>query len=231
MSEISQETLERLIERGADESAPAYAAFLFYASLAPFERNRRSLPQVAEHCGLAVETLTSYRIDFKWDERSSSIDAYLFKQQIERRFELTEENDKRYAENLREIQQKTITTSKKAFAVIENMLDKAEIATGETRESDFQDVLQPDGSHVKKPMKTIIEMKEQLRDVAPLWRAAAELPLKVAGYPTETIQHNVLQSGSSKVREMTEEELNQYALNVQKELEKSAGVQALPDQP
>lgn len=231
MSEISQETLERLIERGADESAPAYAAFLLWANLPPSERNGKSFPKMSEDTGLAVWTLKDYRVNFKWDERTSLIDAYFFKQQFERRSELMEAHNKQYTEDLREIQRKTITTSKKAFAVIENMLDKAEIATGETRESDFQDVLQPDGSHVKKPMKTIIEMKEQLRDVAPLWRAAAELPLKVSGYPTETIQHNVSHSGTDNLAEMSDEELNEMRQKVQQAKEKLVGVQSLPDQP
>jgi hypothetical protein len=87
--------------------------------------------------------------------------------------------------------------------------------------------VQNDGSIKNVPTRVTIHMKTELKDVAPLLRAAVSVPLQAAGLPTEAITPDVSKKIGS-VEEMTDEELALQAEKIAKERQKLLQEQDLP---
>lgn len=210
MAEIAQNIITELIKRNTDreETPQAYAAFLFWAGLPTAERPfSESLQKVIEFSGLSESTLREYRVKFQWDERVNLIDAHLFQLSFLRRNELSAEGDKKFVESNRKFQENVIKVSERGLAVVETLLEKANIA-GQLKETDNVRVWTADGSVKYLPRTTQIIMDTRLSDVAPLLRSTVDALLKVSGLPTEIVDHRVSKGlGDKPVTDLSDDEI------------------------
>lgn len=218
----NQQIIEELIKPETDESANAYSAFLFWASLPQSKRSgEEALKKVGKHVGLEPTTIKQYRVNYNWDERSNLIDAHLFKLNFDERLKLSQEDNKRFASEMKEIQTQAIRIVRKGLNAVEMLVDTLPLDS-KVVETDWVQAKQADGTHKPVPTKTIVNMKSEAKDIAPLLRALVDVPAKVLGLKTEVIEPEVVQTVPKD--NMTLDDIAEAKRRIAKEKEKLLNV-------
>lgn len=218
MAQINPEIIESLIQKEPDETASGYSVFLYWALLPPAERpNSQALKKLSEIFGLSEGTIRQYRSAYNWDERINTLDAYIFKVQIQTRNELFEKNNEKIANEMREFQEIGMNNARLAMETAKNLLETFAMSN-KPIQTDFVKAVMPDGSTKAVPTTTTIEMSARVSDIAPLMRVAGDLPLRLMGLPTETVRYQTLVT-DKPLSEKTYDELDEEAARLQREID------------
>lgn len=214
----------QLTETIDGESAQGYAAFLFWANLPASDRfGETSNEKIADNFGLSPATIKSYRTSYAWNDRIKQLDAHFARLQFNQRVEANKEHNLKFAEEARKIQTDALAVSRQALLVCKNLLDSAALAN-KPIETDWVLAKQSDGSFKRLPRTTTIVMEARVGDVAPLLRAAVDVPTKIAGLPVEAVpmeSQTMLGNGVPR----TKAEIEERRKKLQKERAKIIGVE------
>lgn len=201
------------------ETPDSYQGFLCYASL---KGKDRSIDRVAQLLGYHVGTVNLWSQQFKWQERSSAVDAQVFIKEQQERDQLTREDNERFARENSKVKDRAIKITNSMLDVAENLLKSATLA-GKLVETGH--IVDQDGRRV--PTHTEIHMKAKISDIPRMVDSAIKNTRLVNELPTEIVRP-VLPS-SSQLKNMSTEELQQMSED-NREILVRHGVQSIIDQ-
>lgn len=188
MKEFENDTLEKLIEKMDGESAVAYAAFLFYARLAPSERTANiAYPRIAQHCGKPESTIELWKDNYDWDDRAQTVSAFQFKLDFDEMREATRADREKYIEFNREIKKGMMDNLNKTVGVIATLIGYADLIGEEKKTGEIE---LADGRIVHQ--YTTVKMAAKVSDIAILANAVVKCAKVINEFPTEIIENKVV---------------------------------------